>query len=147
MSRRSRGEGRYYTRISPPALLGEYRRSRGVGRCSRRRRLAGLATPYPQAGPFPHRFALGDRSGSARKRVPSPIASLWGTDPVSTGGAGEGVGAPDVGLARVWRPPTRKRVPSPIASLWGTDPVSTGGAGEGVGAPDVGVSGVLGRVW
>ncbi len=40
-------------------------------------------TPYPQAGPFPHRFALGDRSGSARKRVPSPIASLWGTDPVA----------------------------------------------------------------
>src|SRR5690606_2968149 len=99
------------------------RRSRGEGRYSRRRPRAGLATPYPQAGPFPHRFALGDRSGSARKRVPSPIASLWGTDPVSTGGAGEGVGAPDVGVARVWRPPTRKRVPSPLASLWGTDPV------------------------
>src|SRR5690606_22609792 len=119
--------------------------------CSRRRPRAGLATPYPQAGPFPHRFALGDRSRSARKRVPSPIASLWGTDPVSPAGAGEGAGTPAVGvpgvLGRVWRPPTRKRVPSPIASLWGTDPVSTGGAGEGVGTPDVGVSGVLGRVW
>src|SRR5690606_41728673 len=104
-----------------PARRGGHRGSRGGGRCRRVWRRAGLASPYPQAGPFPHRFALGDRSGSARERVPSPIASLWGTGPVSTGGAGEGVGSTQGSLPQL---------------CWG----STGEAGEGVGAPDVGVS-------
>src|SRR5690606_14932932 len=110
-----------------------------IGRCRRLRgSRAGLVTPYPQAGPFPHRFALGDRSGSARKRVPSPIASLWGTDRVvPAGGAlppplrsgGQTREAPEAGAyphrcALGDRSgSTRKRVPSPIASLWGTDPV------------------------
>src|SRR5690554_8206918 len=41
------------------------------------------------------------RRPPTRQRVPSPIASLWGTDPVSTGGAWGGVGSPQGSLPRL----------------------------------------------